>query len=277
MDDARARPILQRVLARRDAASVCLRRKAVFLIAQEDAAGTEDILLETARTDPDHEVREQAVFWLSQVETDKAVGALDSILRTLEGPLAPGEGGLRPLAARQRARAQALRGLRRAGGPARRPEGKGHLLDRPAAAGRTTRPSFAPCTEGSRRRGCARRCCSRSRRRAAQENARWLLGIAQRRHPADRAAEEGAVLGRTVRRLDGRPHRPVRLDARPRDARAARLRLLAARRAGGGGQADRDRAQATPTPSCARRRSSGSARAMIPRAAKALQDVIEQP
>lgn len=82
MDDERARPILQRVLARRDPASVCLRRKAVFLIAQESASGTEDILLETARSDPDHEVREQAVFWLSQVGTDRAVGALDSILRT---------------------------------------------------------------------------------------------------------------------------------------------------------------------------------------------------
>ena len=82
MDDARARPILQRVLARRDAGSVCLRRKAVFLIAQESAAGAEDILLASARTDPDPEVREQAVFWLSQVGTDRAVGALDSILRT---------------------------------------------------------------------------------------------------------------------------------------------------------------------------------------------------
>jgi HEAT repeat protein len=81
MDDSRARPILQRVLARRDAGSVCLRRKAVFLIAQQHTEGTEDILLSTARTDPDAEVREQAVFWLSQVGTDKAVGALDSILR----------------------------------------------------------------------------------------------------------------------------------------------------------------------------------------------------
>jgi HEAT repeat protein len=86
MDDERARPILQRVLARRDAGSVCLRRKAVFLIAQEDAAGTEDILLQTARTDPDGEVREQAVFWLSQVGTDRAVGALDSILRSSKDP-----------------------------------------------------------------------------------------------------------------------------------------------------------------------------------------------
>jgi HEAT repeat protein len=81
MDAARARPILRRVLARRDSASACLRRKAVFLVAQQDEAGTEDILLESVRTDPDPEVRRQAVFWLSQVGTDRAVGALDSILR----------------------------------------------------------------------------------------------------------------------------------------------------------------------------------------------------
>jgi HEAT repeat protein len=81
MDDARARPILRRVLARRDAASVCLRRKAAFLIAQESAEGAEAILLDAARNDPDREVREQAVFWLSQVGTDNAVGALDSIVR----------------------------------------------------------------------------------------------------------------------------------------------------------------------------------------------------
>jgi HEAT repeat protein len=81
MDSEKARPILQRVLARRDAASVCLRRKAVFLISQGEHEGAEDILLASARTDPDPEVREQAVFWLSQVGSERAVGALDSILR----------------------------------------------------------------------------------------------------------------------------------------------------------------------------------------------------
>jgi HEAT repeat protein len=81
MDSEKARPILQRILARRDAGSACLRRKAVFLIAQGEGQGTEDILLETTRSDPDPEVREQAVFWLSQVGTEKAVTALDSILR----------------------------------------------------------------------------------------------------------------------------------------------------------------------------------------------------
>jgi HEAT repeat protein len=82
MDSEKARPILRRVLARRDAASVCLRRKAVFLISQGEGEGAEDILLASARTDPDPEVRQQAVFWLSQVGSERAVGAIDSILRT---------------------------------------------------------------------------------------------------------------------------------------------------------------------------------------------------
>ena len=81
MDAARARPILRRVLAKRDTATACIRRKAVFLLAQQDEPGTEDILLESVRSDPDPEVRRQAVFWLSQVGTERAVGALDSILR----------------------------------------------------------------------------------------------------------------------------------------------------------------------------------------------------
>jgi HEAT repeat protein len=86
MDATRARPILRRVLARRDAGSACLRRKAVFLIAQQDEPGTEDILLESVRSDPDPEVRQQAVFWLSQVGSDRAVAALDSILRSSKDP-----------------------------------------------------------------------------------------------------------------------------------------------------------------------------------------------
>jgi HEAT repeat protein len=86
MDAARARPILRRVLARRDAASACLRRKAVFLVAQQEQPGSEDILLDAVRTDPDPEVRRQAVFWLSQVGTDRAVSALDSVLRFSKDP-----------------------------------------------------------------------------------------------------------------------------------------------------------------------------------------------
>jgi HEAT repeat protein len=86
MDQAKARPILRRLLERRDAGTACLRRKAIFLLAQQEVPGNEDILLESVRTDPDAEVRRQAVFWLSQVGTDRAVGALDSILRFSKDP-----------------------------------------------------------------------------------------------------------------------------------------------------------------------------------------------
>ena len=81
MGAERAVPILKAVLARRDAGSVCLRRKAVFLVSQKHSAETSAILLNAVRSDPDREVRESAVFWLSQVSGEEAVTALDSILR----------------------------------------------------------------------------------------------------------------------------------------------------------------------------------------------------
>jgi HEAT repeat protein len=86
MDAERALPILKKVLARRDEGSLCLRRKAVFLVSQHEGPETERILLDAARTDPDGQVREQAVQWLSQVDTPAAVAALDSILRSAGDP-----------------------------------------------------------------------------------------------------------------------------------------------------------------------------------------------
>ncbi|HZS61101.1 MAG TPA: HEAT repeat domain-containing protein [Gemmatimonadaceae bacterium] len=80
VDAEKALPILKQVLAKRDACSVELRRKAVFLVSQKAESDGADILLSTARTDPDEEVREQAVFWLSQVHDPRAVGMLDSLL-----------------------------------------------------------------------------------------------------------------------------------------------------------------------------------------------------
>jgi HEAT repeat protein len=81
MDAERAVPILKAVLLRRDAGSVCLRRKAVWLVSQKRSPETSAILLNAVRSDPDREVREQAVFWLSQVPGEETVAALDSILR----------------------------------------------------------------------------------------------------------------------------------------------------------------------------------------------------
>jgi len=81
MDADRAVPLLKTVLARRDEGSACLRRKAVFLVSQKRSDETSRILLDAVRRDPDKEVREQAVFWLSQVPGDETVAALDSILQ----------------------------------------------------------------------------------------------------------------------------------------------------------------------------------------------------
>ena len=86
MDAEKALPILRRVLARRDDGSECLRRKAVFIVSQQEGREAEQILLDAARNDPDQEVREQAVWWLSQVESPTAVAALDSILRSAKDP-----------------------------------------------------------------------------------------------------------------------------------------------------------------------------------------------
>ncbi len=80
MDAERALPLLQQVLQRRDACSVQLRRKAVWLISQKHSDATTSMLLDAVRNDPDREVREQAVFWLSQVRSEEAIVALDSLL-----------------------------------------------------------------------------------------------------------------------------------------------------------------------------------------------------
>jgi HEAT repeat protein len=86
MDADRAMPILEKVLARRDACSASLRRKAVFLVSQKQTPQTVDVLLRVARTDPDPEVRGQAVFWLSQVPGDRTVDVLSEILHGSSDP-----------------------------------------------------------------------------------------------------------------------------------------------------------------------------------------------
>src|SRR6266513_697274 len=79
MDAERAMPILKKVLERRDPCSAGLRRKAVFLVSQKRTAETANILMNVARTEPEQEVREQAVVWLSQVPGSTPL--LEEILR----------------------------------------------------------------------------------------------------------------------------------------------------------------------------------------------------
>jgi HEAT repeat protein len=82
MNAEQAMPILRQVLARRDACSAGLRKKAVFLISQQRTPATEDILLDVVRSDPSQEVRKQAVFWLGQVNSDRAAQALEQLLKS---------------------------------------------------------------------------------------------------------------------------------------------------------------------------------------------------
>ena len=81
MDSDRAMPILKKVLERRDTCSYVLRRKAVFLVSQKGGEEASDILMQTAKNDPDQETREQAVFWLGQVRSDRAVPLLEDLLK----------------------------------------------------------------------------------------------------------------------------------------------------------------------------------------------------
>lgn len=84
MDADQAMPLLRKVLARRDACSAPLRRRALFLISQKRTPETEEIMLDVARNDPHPEVRKQAVFWLSQVNTQRSVEILQEILASAD-------------------------------------------------------------------------------------------------------------------------------------------------------------------------------------------------
>ena len=80
MNAESALPILKAVLAKRDACSAGLREKAVFLVSQKRTSETEDIMLDVVRNDPNQEVKKKAVFWLGQVNTDRAAQALEQLL-----------------------------------------------------------------------------------------------------------------------------------------------------------------------------------------------------
>src|SRR5438105_10353954 len=79
MDAERAMPILKQVLARRGPCTSTLREKAVFIVSQKRTPETASILMSVARSDPDQEVREEAVQWLSQVPG--SAGLLEEILK----------------------------------------------------------------------------------------------------------------------------------------------------------------------------------------------------
>jgi HEAT repeat protein len=275
MDDERARPILKRVLARRDPTSVCLRRKAVFLIAQESAEGTEDILLETARSDPDPEVREQAVFWLSQVGTDRAVGALDSILRTSKDR-AIQEKAVFALSQHDSPRAQqALRGF------AERPDLPADTREKAifwiGQRGGAENEAFLRSLYGRLKEPELREKVLFSLSQAGgPENGRWLLGIARdgsqplelRKQALFWAGQAGVSMADLAALYAAMPDREMRDQLifvySQRDDPAAVDKLL-------------DIARREPDPELKKKALFWLGQSDDPRAAKALQDIIEQP
>jgi HEAT repeat protein len=82
MDAESAMPILEKVMERRDPCSATLRARALWLIVQKRTDRSAQILLDAIRNDPDDEVKQQAVYWLGQVDGSKAIVALEDILRT---------------------------------------------------------------------------------------------------------------------------------------------------------------------------------------------------
>lgn len=86
MNAESAVPILERTLARRDACSVGLRKKAVWLIAQKRTTNVVDILMKVVREDPSQAVREDAVFWLSNVRDERVVDLLAELVNNSSDP-----------------------------------------------------------------------------------------------------------------------------------------------------------------------------------------------
>jgi HEAT repeat protein len=275
MDDEKARPILRRVLARRDAGSVCLRRKAVFLIAQESAEGTEDILLEAARNDPDREVREQAVFWLSQVGSDRAVGALDSILRTSKDP-ALQEKAIFALSQHESPRAvKAIRTY------AERPDIPEELREKAifwiGQSGGKDNEAYLRSLYGRLKEVELRKKVLFSVSQAGgADNMRWLLGVAGdktqplelRKQALFWAGQGDAPLGDFARLYSTMPERELREQIifvySQRDDSAAVDRLL-------------EIARRDPDAELRKKALFWLGQSSDPRAAKALQEIIEQP
>ncbi|MGH7499164.1 MAG: HEAT repeat domain-containing protein [Gemmatimonadales bacterium] len=275
MDDSRARPILQRVLARRDPGSVCLRRKAVFLIAQQEASGAEDILLETARTDPDQEVREQSVFWLSQVGTDKAVTALDSILRTSKDPSLQ-EKAVFALSQHEGARAQqALRGYaERADLPAETREKAIFWIGQ--QGGKDNEAFLRTLYSRIKEEDMREKVLFSVSQAGGKDNVGWLLGIAKdssqplelRKKALFWAGQSDAPIADLTSMYASTPGREMREQLvfvySQRDEPAAVDKLI-------------DIARRDSDPEIRKKALFWLGQSDDPRAAKALQDVIEQP
>lgn len=107
MNSANALPIIKGVLARRDACSASLRKKAMFLLSQKPSSESESLIIDAIRNDPSMAVREDAIFWLGQMSSDRAGAVLEELV-TSSNDVRLRDKALFSLSQRNGARAQSV-------------------------------------------------------------------------------------------------------------------------------------------------------------------------
>ena len=228
-----------------------------------------------ALKDPDPEVRQQAVFWLSQVGTDRAVGALDSILRTSKDPGIQ-EKALFALSQHGGDRsAQALRGY------AERTDLSGDLREKAifwiGQTGGAENEAFLRTLYGRLKDESLREKVLFSLSQAGgKENQRWLLGVAKdakqpielRKKALFWAGQSGVSMSDLAGLYATMPDRELREQLifvySQREEPAAVDKLL-------------EIAKKDTDPELRKKALFWLGQSDDPRAAKALQDIIEQP
>jgi HEAT repeat protein len=75
-------PILRRVLARKDDCSTRLRRAALWLLGRRTDPEAMNLVMSSARTDPDTHVRADALRFLAAMPGDQAIATIEEIART---------------------------------------------------------------------------------------------------------------------------------------------------------------------------------------------------
>lgn len=217
MDADAAAPLLRRVLARRDPCSEGLRRRAVFLLGKRGDQSAAATLADVARTDPDSDVRSDAVLWLARVPGDGAVATLGELARSDDERVQ--RTAARALAASGSPRArQALRALvESADTPSRVREEAIGALDRENSSAEDAawlRGIYPKLATPSLRE----RVISTIARIGGAENDAWLLAVVRngdepmqvRGHALSRLARGNTPVTDLVRLYDSVPERELR-------------------------------------------------------------------
>jgi HEAT repeat protein len=75
-------PILRRLLARKDDCSTSLRRAALWLLGRRTDAEATELVMNSARNDPDMRVRADALRFLAAMPGDQAISTIEEMART---------------------------------------------------------------------------------------------------------------------------------------------------------------------------------------------------